>query len=106
LSSSDPSKREHALAEVVRVGGDDAFRCISRAFDDEADNVRNAAARALYELEPDVLPPLQGHRAKVRLNGGEKSEMLWPGLVLRAMQLRTLPVRVVKEHMTRFRCFS
>ena len=53
LSSPEPIEREAALAEVARVGGDDAFRCISRAFDDQSVEVRNAAARALYELGPD-----------------------------------------------------
>ena len=53
LKSSDASEREAALGEVVRVGGDDAFRCISRAFDDETVEVRNAAAIALFDLQPD-----------------------------------------------------
>jgi len=53
LSSHDPTERQSALAEVVRVGGDDAFRCITRAFDDESVEVRNAAACALFDLQPD-----------------------------------------------------
>ncbi len=53
LNSPEASEREAALAEVVRVGGDDAFRCITRAFDDQSVDVRNAAANALFELQPD-----------------------------------------------------
>jgi hypothetical protein len=53
LGSPEASEREAALAEVVRVGGDDAFRCISRAFDDQSAGVRNAAAQALFDLQPD-----------------------------------------------------
>lgn len=53
LNSPEAGEREAALAEVVRVGGDDAFRCISRAFDDQSEGVRNAAACALYGLQPD-----------------------------------------------------
>lgn len=53
LASSDPTERRSALADVVRVGGDDAFRCISRAFDDQSIEVRNAAASALFALQPD-----------------------------------------------------
>jgi HEAT repeat protein len=53
LKSPDTNVREAALAEVVRVGGDDAFRCISRAFDDQSVEVRNAAARALFDLHAD-----------------------------------------------------
>jgi HEAT repeat protein len=53
LNSSDASERQAALREVVQVGGDDAFRCITRAFDDQIVDVRNAAARALYDLNPD-----------------------------------------------------
>jgi hypothetical protein len=53
LKSPDTNVREAALAEVVQVGGDDAFRCISRAFDDQSVEVRNAAARALFDLHAD-----------------------------------------------------
>ncbi len=53
LKSPDANVREAALAEVARVGGDDAFRCISRAFDDQSVEVRNAAARALFDLHSD-----------------------------------------------------
>jgi hypothetical protein len=53
LGSAEACEREAALAEVVRVGGDDAFRCISRAFDDQSADVRNAAARALHDLQSD-----------------------------------------------------
>ncbi|MDQ6653514.1 MAG: HEAT repeat domain-containing protein, partial [Acidobacteriota bacterium] len=53
LNSSETSEREAALAEIARVGGDDSFRSISRAFDDPSEQVRNAAARALFDLQPD-----------------------------------------------------
>jgi hypothetical protein len=53
LSSSDPGEREAALDEVVQVGGDEAFRCIVKSFDDQIVEVRNAAARALFALQPD-----------------------------------------------------
>ena len=53
LNSSEASERIAALREVVQIGGDDAFRYISRAFDDQIVDVRNAAARALYDLNPD-----------------------------------------------------
>ena len=53
LKSADSREREEALGEVMRVGGDDAFRYISRAFDDDAADVRNAAARALFDLHAD-----------------------------------------------------
>jgi hypothetical protein len=53
LSSAEAAEREAALGELVAIGGDDAFRCITRAFDDPAVEVRNAAAHALYALQPD-----------------------------------------------------
>ena len=53
LSSSEASERIAALSEVVQVGGEDAFRSISGAFDDPAVEVRSAAARSLYDLSPD-----------------------------------------------------
>ena len=52
-NSSEASEREAALAEIARLGGDEAFRSISRAFDDASEQVRNAAARALFYLQPD-----------------------------------------------------
>jgi hypothetical protein len=53
LSSPEATEREAALGELVAIGGDDAFRCITRAFDDPALEVRDAAAQALYALHPD-----------------------------------------------------
>jgi hypothetical protein len=53
LKSADAGERQSALAEVVQIGGDDAFRCITRAFDDQEVEVRNAAACALFDLQPD-----------------------------------------------------
>jgi hypothetical protein len=53
LSSPEAAEREAALGELVAIGGDDAFRCITRAFDDPSVEVRNAAAQALYALQPD-----------------------------------------------------
>jgi hypothetical protein len=53
LSSTEAADREAALGELVAIGGDDAFRCLTRAFDDPAVDVRNAAARALYALQSD-----------------------------------------------------
>jgi hypothetical protein len=53
LNSPEAGERKAALAEVVRTGSDDAFRHITLAFDDQAADVRNAAARALYDLQSD-----------------------------------------------------
>jgi HEAT repeat protein len=53
LKSESSSDRIAALNEVLTFGGDEAFRLISDAFDDEAAEVQNAAARALYELQAD-----------------------------------------------------
>ncbi|HEX9629074.1 MAG TPA: HEAT repeat domain-containing protein, partial [Pyrinomonadaceae bacterium] len=53
LSSPEATEREAALGELAAIGGDDAFRCITRAFDDPTVEVRNAAAQALYALQPD-----------------------------------------------------
>jgi hypothetical protein len=47
---------EHRAATVTALsdsGSDDAYELIVEAFDDESVIVRNAAARALYNLEPD-----------------------------------------------------
>ena len=52
LKSVDPYKRAAAVAEMGRTGGANAFTEISRCFDDHAPQVRNAAARALSQLEP------------------------------------------------------
>jgi HEAT repeat protein len=41
------------LARLAKIGGDSSFRLIAESFDDPAEDVRNAAARALYDLNPD-----------------------------------------------------
>jgi cell pole-organizing protein PopZ len=53
LSSNKPSERADALAELPSIGGEDAFRLICSAFDDDALEVRSAAARALFNLQED-----------------------------------------------------
>jgi hypothetical protein len=53
LSSEEPTERAAAVADLARVGGEDSFREISASFDDPAVEVRNAAARSLFELNSD-----------------------------------------------------
>jgi len=52
LNSVDPYKRAAAVAELARLRPEDAFSLIANCFDDHSAHVRNAAARALRELEP------------------------------------------------------
>jgi hypothetical protein len=52
LSSADPYKRAAAFAELARSRSADAFSLITRGFDDQSPQVRNAAARAFRTLEP------------------------------------------------------
>ena len=49
----DPAagQRAGALADLARGGGDQAFELITAAFDDPSPVVRNAAARALFQLD-------------------------------------------------------
>ena len=53
LSSEDDNERAAAVADLGRLGGDDSFREITAAFDDPSQEVRNAAARSLYNLQSD-----------------------------------------------------
>jgi hypothetical protein len=53
IASRNATERAAALTELSHVDTDEAFHQICAAFDDEAKEVRSAAARALYELRPD-----------------------------------------------------
>jgi hypothetical protein len=53
LGSENVSERCAAVAELPRLGGEDAFTHISTAFDDPAEEVRSAAARALFSFQAD-----------------------------------------------------
>ncbi|HEX8652011.1 MAG TPA: HEAT repeat domain-containing protein [Pyrinomonadaceae bacterium] len=53
LGSEDESERASAVADLGRLGGDDSFRELTAAFDDPSQDVRNAAARSLYNLHTD-----------------------------------------------------
>jgi hypothetical protein len=53
LKSEKPADRAAAVAELPRVRGEDAFRNICAAFDDDSIEVRSAAARALFSLQED-----------------------------------------------------
>ncbi|HZB45221.1 MAG TPA: HEAT repeat domain-containing protein, partial [Pyrinomonadaceae bacterium] len=53
ITSADTADRAAALADLSRLDPDEAFHHICAAFDDDAREVRNAAARALFDLNPD-----------------------------------------------------
>ncbi|HEX8721273.1 MAG TPA: HEAT repeat domain-containing protein [Pyrinomonadaceae bacterium] len=53
LASGDAGERAAAIIELSRVDTDEAFQQICAGFDDPSKDVRNAAARSLYELRPD-----------------------------------------------------
>jgi hypothetical protein len=53
LTSDDPYKRVAGLAALAHHGGSEAFDLIAGCFDDPAPQVRDAAARALRDREPD-----------------------------------------------------
>jgi len=53
IRSGDPAERADALQEVAQLNNNDAFSLITGLFDDSSAGVRNAAARALYDLKPN-----------------------------------------------------
>jgi hypothetical protein len=53
LNSEQISERVEGLNDLAQLGGEDAFHHLSRFFDDQSPEVRNAAARALYSLHAD-----------------------------------------------------
>jgi hypothetical protein len=54
LGNANSSQRAAALADLAEAGGDESFQLITKSFDDPSTEVRNAAARALYHLQPDL----------------------------------------------------
>lgn len=53
LASDDASERAASVLALSRLNTDEAFNEICVAFDDPSNEVRNAAARALYDLNED-----------------------------------------------------
>jgi HEAT repeat protein len=53
LTSDDTAKRAATLQELGELDDDEAFSLITDLFDDASEDVRSAAARALYEFKPD-----------------------------------------------------
>jgi hypothetical protein len=53
FSSENPSERADAISELPHLGGEEAFQKVSAAFDDQSVEVRDAAARAMSELQED-----------------------------------------------------
>ncbi len=53
FNSEHPSERAAAISELPHLGGEEAFQQVSAAFDDQSVEVRNAAARAMSELQED-----------------------------------------------------
>ena len=54
LQSADSSERAAALVDLADAGDDESFVLITKSFDDPSVEVRNAAARALHSLQPDM----------------------------------------------------
>jgi hypothetical protein len=52
-NSSDADRRAASLGALARLGSADAYERILSAFDDPSPEVRNAAARALYNLDAE-----------------------------------------------------
>ena len=53
LRSNNVNERVGAVANLPHIGGEDAYRHITAAFDDSSVEVRSAAARALFDLQED-----------------------------------------------------
>jgi len=53
LRSNNVNERVGAVANLPHIGGEDAYRHITAAFDDSSTEVRSAAARALFDLQED-----------------------------------------------------
>ena len=53
LESEDSHERAQSVLALARLNTDEAFTQICAAFDDRAEEVRDAAARALYEVSED-----------------------------------------------------
>ncbi|HSP62006.1 MAG TPA: HEAT repeat domain-containing protein, partial [Pyrinomonadaceae bacterium] len=53
LTSNNAAERAAAVVELARSGGEDAFRHINTAFDDQSVEVRSTAARALFDSQDD-----------------------------------------------------
>jgi hypothetical protein len=53
LTSDKAAERAAAVVELARSGGEDAFRYINTAFDDQSVEVRTTAARALFDSQDD-----------------------------------------------------
>jgi serine/threonine protein kinase len=53
LERGNMRERAEALAELGRIGGEEAFHHISAAFDDQSVDIRSAAARAMFDLQED-----------------------------------------------------
>ncbi|MFL6332978.1 MAG: HEAT repeat domain-containing protein [Pyrinomonadaceae bacterium] len=53
IASEDARERAAAIVELSHVDTDEAFQQVCAAFDDRSQEVRSAAARALYELRGD-----------------------------------------------------
>ena len=53
IRTGEQAERAGALSQVAQLDPDEAFSLITSLFDDRSAEVRNAAARALYDLKPN-----------------------------------------------------
>ena len=71
LSSLDHRLRADAVTELARMGSEDAYDLVVKCFDDESSLVRNAAARAMLNLESHR--PVESFTRALKDAGPERS---------------------------------
>jgi hypothetical protein len=87
IRTGDPAERADALSQVAQLDPDEAFSLITSLFDDRSAEVKNAAARALYELKPnrtdtftralrEASPELRGQITKALVGSGLAAEAI------------------------------
>ena len=111
MNSDDVAERSAALAELARVGGDEAFQLIAGAFDDPSPQVRNSAARSLYDLDADRTGSVtralrEGSPERKRADASAELARRWQGRGWLLPRLVVLPAKAAKRRTRRSRCCS
>ena len=106
LENANSSERAAALADLAEAGGDDSFRLITKSFDDPSVEVRNAAARALYHLNPELAASFTRALREASPERRRKIGAAIAGSGWRQMPSTVLPAKAATAPMTLFLCFS
>ena len=93
-----------AVKDLAQIGGDDSFQLITESLESSSAEVRNAAARALYDLNPDLAASF--FNRALRDGGPDKRRKIGAALASSGLANDALNSLTGESHQNTYGAFS